>query len=85
MSIAFAATMTTGVAPRSYDHTDFELKNIRELPDSIGKMDNKNPIYNRHIPTDEELNLLPKIKQSQIEVTRFIGNCIIETPYRHAS
>jgi hypothetical protein len=47
---------------------DMELATLRELPVRNGF---KNDLYD--LPTDDEINLLHKIKRKQIALTRFIG------------
>ena len=52
-----------------------ELANIRELPLSPAFIDVNNPIYQMYqTPTDEELDIIPKIKRCQITLTKFLGS-----------
>ena len=54
---------------------DLELANIRELPLSPGFIDANNPMYRLYqTPTDEELEIIPKIKRCQISLTKFLGS-----------
>ena len=54
---------------------DLELANIRELPLSPGFIDASNPMYRMYqTPTDEELEIIPKIKRCQITLTKFLGS-----------
>ena len=54
---------------------DLELANIRELPLSPGFVDANNPMYRLYqTPTDEELEVIPKIKRCQISLTKFLGS-----------
>jgi proto-oncogene tyrosine-protein kinase ROS len=55
-------------------HTDRELEDLREFPIRHGFIDANNPMYQVELPTDEELALIPKIKRSQITLTKFLGS-----------
>ena len=52
---------------------DLELRKIRDAQFDLQLLDHNNPLYEVQFPTEEDLNLLPKIKRAQIELTRFIG------------
>ena len=54
--------------------TDRELEDLREFPIRHGFIDANNPMYQVELPTDEELALIPKIKRSQITLTKFLGS-----------
>ena len=52
-----------------------ELANIGELPLSPAFIDVNNPMYQMYqTPTDEELEVIPKIKRSQITIRNFLGS-----------
>ena len=54
---------------------DFELARIRELPLRSGFIDANNPMYQMcQTPTDEELEVIPKIKRCQLTLTKFLGS-----------
>jgi proto-oncogene tyrosine-protein kinase ROS len=54
--------------------TDRELEDLREFPIRHGFIDANNPMYQVELPSDEELALIPKIKRSQITLTKFLGS-----------
>ena len=54
---------------------DFELARIRELPLRSGFIDANNPMYQMcQTPTDEELEVIPKVKRCQLTLTKFLGS-----------
>ena len=54
---------------------DLELANLRELPIRGGFINANNPLYNQlDMITDEDLAMIPKIKRSQINLTKFLGS-----------
>ena len=52
---------------------DLELAQLRDLPIRGGFINNDNPMYQVDI-TDEDLAMIPKIKRSQITLTKFLGS-----------
>jgi len=54
--------------------TDRELEDLREFPIRHGFIDANNPMYQVEMPTDEELELIPKIKRSQITLKKMLGS-----------
>ena len=59
----------------SHHPADTELANLRELPIRGGFINCNNPMYNQlEVVSDEDLAMIPKIKRSQITLTKFLGS-----------